>query len=163
MTQYTATLSRIINGCTIELNVQINPSQNIKRIIRLKGVISANVQKVYHSSFIGGSRLVEKFNVNKWFNEKGNNVIVEFYDIDICGRWLGEIWEDLLDPSLNDYLIDLFYYDRRWDIEEQENLKNDWFSGEVVTIPDGDKLPIFHIWGKSVFIGMESMNLELLE
>lgn len=163
MTTYPATLERVINGSTIELNIDIGLGQIVKRIIRLKKITTGNIQKVYHTSIPGTGRKVVELEIKKWFSELENTFKVTFNTIDICGRALAEITEDVTGDNLNDYLISIYLADPRWGEVYQEELKADWFAGETVTIPDGDELPIFHIWGKPVFIGMKSMNLKWID
>ena len=163
MSTYPATLERVINGSTIELNITIGGSQVVKRVVRLKEIKTGNIQKTYHLSFTGGERQVAELEVKRWFYELDNTFKVTFTTIDICGRILGEIVEDVTGDNLNDYLKSIGLEDERWGEVYQEDLKDDWFAGETVTIPDGDELPIFHIWGKPVFLGMESTNLKWIE
>lgn len=163
MTSYKCSLERVINGCTVEMNVVINAEQTEKHIIRLKGVSSGNLQKTFHLSFRGGERTVQELRVKEWFYERTEELTVEFDIIDICGRWLGVITGDISGDNLNDDLIDLGYKNDEWDKDYQEELIDDWYSGEEVTIPEGDKLPIFHIWGKLNFVGPYSNQLRRLE
>ena len=130
--------------------------------MRLSGIKTGKLNKIFHQSFKGGAHFVAKMEITKWLYERSPVLTVEVELIGICGRWLGIIKSVGDDTSLNDFLKNKYYKDVRWSKEEQEDLINDWFAGEEVTIPDGDKLPIFHAWGKPIFLGPESINLNWL-
>lgn len=163
MEVYNATLNRVIDGDCIDLNVDIGDSQIEVKRIRLQGVKTGKLNKVFHKSFKGGAHYIAMLEIKKWFYEKSPNLTVETETKEICGRWLGVIKAEGEATSLNDYLINKGYSDTRWGKDNQEELIDDWFAGEEVTVPDGDTLPIFHAWGKPVFLGPESINLKWLQ
>jgi hypothetical protein len=160
MVDYAVTLIRVVNGCTIDLNVNIGGGQIVENRVRLKEIRTGNIQKIYHKSFEGGKRTVGGFEVDKWFYNRTENLTLSVDTVDICGRMLGVITGDISGDNLNEHLKSLGYRDDRWGEVEQDELKDDWFAGETVTIPDGDELPVFHNWGKLTFLGYTSLMLD---
>lgn len=159
MVAYPFELERVVNGCTIDLNVNIGDSQIILQRVRLKEIVSGNLQKIYNTSFKGGERTVQSLAVEKWFYERTEELILYVDTVDICGRWLGVITGVVSGDNLNEDLKALGYRDDRWGEVLQEELKNDWFEGEQITIPDGDELPIYYNWGKLTFLGYTSLMM----
>lgn len=156
---YNATLNRVINGSTIDMNVELNPGEyNVIRI-RLAEIRTGNTQKLYHLSFEGSYRIMAELAIKQWFYERSSLFYVNYYTIDICGRWLSDIIEVSSSDSLINYMKSLNYTDDRWSELSQDDLKNEWFGGEVVTVPDGDELPLFQPWGKLSFLGYKSRML----
>lgn len=156
MEEYTATLNRVLDGETIDLNVDLGDSQIEVKRIRLKGIQTENMFKQYRTGLKGADGVFAKLKVDEWFYIRSENLTLQADIIEICGRWLGTIFAEDDETSLNQYLIDNYYRNDDWLIDNQENLKDDWFAGESVRVPQGDLLPIFHIWGKPVFKGFRS-------
>jgi len=154
---YTATLNKVIDGTTIDMDVDIGDSQIEKKRIRIVGIQAYNIFKKFRTSFDGASGVFAMLEVSKWFYENGSDYKVFFDTIDICGRWLGDIKNQAETESLRDTMLSLYYKNIKWSVSEQEILKQEWFDGEVVTIPGGDVLPIFHNWGKSCLLGYNSL------
>lgn len=160
MVSYPAILNRVVNGCTIDMDVYINPEQTETQRIRLSEIHTANTQKIYHLSFTGAERILAELEVKKWFSERTQTLTVNYITIDLCGRWLSDIVEEITLDSLVDHMKSLNYTDDNWSEVKQEELKDDWFDGELVQIPDGDYLPIFQNWGKQSFAGYNSINFK---
>ena len=158
MFEYPATLDRVLDGETIQLNVNIGGGQIVSQRIRLKGVQTQNISKQYHTSFKGASGVFAKLKVIEWFYNRSPVLTVQEFEKDICGRILGVVFSSDDEVSLNVYMIESFYYSADWEIEKQQELKTAWFAGESVTVPQGDLLPIFHAWGKNIFLGFQSLQ-----
>ena len=154
MTIYSATLNSFIDGDNIYLNVDIGGGQIVVKNIRLRGIWTENINKQYLKNFRGAKGITALLEIKKWIYENSTDLEVIDPIIDICGRWLVELKASGNSESLNDYMINKYYKNADWNNEKQEELKDDWFAGEQVTVPEGDELPIFHNWGKNVFIGL---------
>ena len=158
MTNYNAELIEVVDGSDtiLKVEIEINVFEDVK--FRLEGVQTPEIQKHYHTSLNGALGLQFKYTVAKWFSEHSENINIDLVGKDICGRWLGVLYAEGEAESLNTFLINLYANNNDWNIAKQEELKDDWFEGEEVTIPNRDKLPIFRNWGKPVFLGPVSVQ-----
>ena len=159
MIEYEATLHRVIDGETIECNVKLDEVQTLKRVIRLRGVQTPDIRKTRHTTLSGGLGLQYKYYVAQWFHEREADLLIQFYEKDIVGRWLSDVFSVSDEKSVNDYLKEKYFESEYWKEPKQAEEKAKWFSGEVVTVPQGGELPIFHAWGKNVFCGFRSLQL----
>jgi endonuclease YncB( thermonuclease family) len=157
MFEYPATLLKVLDGETVDLNVEISAGQIVPHRVRLKGVQTQNISKQYHTSFKGATGVFAKLKVIEWFYNRSLVLTVQEFEKDICGRILGVVFAAGDEISINVYMIENFYYSADWELANQQSLKAAWFAGEVVTVPQGDQLPIFHAWGKNIFIGFNSL------
>lgn len=159
MTIYSGELLRVVNASSFIIRVILEDEVTEDIRFKLLDATSEDFQNKFRSSFKGGRGLNLKFLVKKWFFERSFAVTIEVVGKDIVGRWLGTLNEIVTGQSLNEYLESVFLKDTRWSSANQEVLKSDWFAGEEVRVPDGAVLPIFHIWGKPVTLGMQSTQL----
>lgn len=162
MVIYTGTLDRVIDGTTLDIEINLGGGQTEINRIRLSGIQADNIFKKYRTGKEGGAGVFAKLELQKWLYENSPNLSIEYETTDICGRWLGIVTAEGNEESLNEYMKKKIYKNIDWNKEEQEALVNDWFEGEQITIPGGDELPIFHIWGKSQFLGPAAVQINLL-
>ena len=159
---YSATLNRVIDGSTFDLNVDLDDSEIEVARIRLSGMQSQNMFKQYRTGKKGADGVFAKFELLKWFADNNTDLTVEYETTDICGRWLAVVTASGNDESLNDFMIGKIYKNTAWGKTNQDIIVNDWFDGDVVTIPGGDELPIFQIWGKPQLIGGKATQLNVI-
>ena len=145
---YSGSVFNVLDGENIRCNiVKEGQSLGVKNI-RLAKIQAPNIKKVYHTSLEGGFGLQLLYYVKKWFYDRSPVLTIEIENIDICGRWFGYIYAVGDEKSLNNYMLDLNLRDDYWKNEKQIEQKEEWFSGGVVTVPQGGQLPEFHTWGK---------------
>jgi len=156
---YSGKLKRVIDGDTIEIDIDITETEKDKKRIRLKGIQNKNFNKIKHTKFDGAEGITAKYKVINWFAERSKNLIINVYNIDICGRWLSEVFAFGDSESINQFMLNNGKRSEYWEPEIQEEEKEEWFLGEVVIVPNGGELPEFHIWGKKTNKGGESNQL----
>lgn len=162
MTIYSGILNRVIDGTTIELDLDIGNGQIQTRRIRIEGTQANNIFKNYRSGNVGASGVHAKLEVLKWFADNSSELSCDVLSIDICGRGLSIVTANGNPISLNDYLKAKIYKNHNWNEPEQDTLVDEWFDGEQVTIPGGDELPIFHIWGKPQLLGGKATQINII-
>lgn len=163
MTEYTGELIRVVNASSFIIRADLADSETIVVRFKLLDTTSEDFQSKKRTSYRGGRGLNYKYLAEKWFYERSKNVIINVSEKDIVGRWLGELNEISTGENLGEYLRSVFLKDPRWGSVNQGELKSDWFAGEIVTVPDGAELPVFHIWGKPIPLGMLSTQLGWLD
>lgn len=154
-----AVLIKVLDGDTVDLDVNLGLGFHVDARIRLTGVDCPEIFAVKHTSEEYGKGFVAKSYTAKFFYENAGPYYLLAEHKGIHGRWLGEIWAAIDQESLNDLLIALNYSTDGWKWFSQEPLISDWFNRNPVTAPGGQQLEAWHNWGRSVFIGCESVLL----
>ena len=157
-----ATLINVLDGDTVDLDVNLGLGFHVDARIRLAGIDCPEMFGVKHTSEEYGKGLVAKSHTAKFFYEPAQPFYLLSAHKGIHGRWLGEIWAAIGENSLNDLLIDLGYGNGDWSWFSQEPLINSWFDRNPVTAPGGQELEAWHNWGRFVFLGYESVLLNRL-
>lgn len=157
-----AVLINVIDGDTIDLNVNLGLGFHVDARIRLLGVDCPEIFAVKHTSEEYGKGFVAKSHTAQYFYEPAQPFYLLAEHKGIHGRWLGEIWSAIGENSLNDLLIDLGYGNGDWLWAVQQPLINDWFARNPVTPPSEKSLEAWHNWGRKVFLGFESILLNRL-
>lgn len=156
MEVYNCTLHEVLDADTQRLNVDIGGSQTIVIKFRNIGVQAPLLNKRRQTTMKGAAAFVYKHEVLKWFNDRSSDLTIYVYGKDLCGRWIGSLFAFGDPVSLTDYLKERYLTDDNWTFEVQQDLIQDWFAGEEVTIPGRDRLPLFRIWGRPLFRGFRS-------
>jgi len=160
MQEYPATLNMVIDGSTVDLNVDIGGGQIEVQRVRIIGIQTENIMKRYRSSFKGSAGMVSMIIVREWFLIRSPVLTLKSEIIDICGRILGDIFALGDAVGISEYMKNNYSFAVDWEKPEQEELKEKWFDGELVRVPGGDLLPIFHNWGKNIYTGFRSVNFQ---
>lgn len=142
---YTATVITVHDGDTIDMNVNLGMGASQNARIRLEGIDAPEIMNTKLTSEVNKQGQIAKLIVKQWLYDYGPTFYLSASHKGIYGRWLGEVWRQIGEKSLNDYLIEKYYTNDGWYWYAQESLINDWFGS-----------PEFHIWGKRSFIGFES-------
>lgn len=121
-----ARLINVIDGDTVDMVVNMGMGIQIKARIRLQGIDAPEIYGVKRTSEEYLKGMKARTEVVLWF-EKGSGV---FYILcshkGIYGRWLGEIWREIGEISLNDWLMENYYKSEYWEKHSQEALIKDW-------------------------------------
>jgi len=156
---YQATLIKVLDGDTVDFHVNLGLGFQVDARIRFLDVGCPEIFGVKHTSEEYGKGFVAKSHVSQWFYENSPPYYLQAEHKGIHGRWLGQIWANIGENSLNDMLIDLGYGNGGWRWFSQEPLINTWFERNPVIAPGGQHLEAWHNWGRSVFLGFESVLL----
>ena len=151
---YQCQLIKILDGDTMDYTVNLGLGFFVNARVRLIGVDAPEIFGVKHTSEEYAKGMVAKQLVAQWFYDFGPTFYLQATHKGIHGRWLGEIWRQVDEQSLNDFLIDNFYSNGDWSWFSQEALIEDWFSRNPVTCPGGQNLIAWHNWGRDVIMGM---------
>jgi len=150
---YQATILNLIDGDTLDLNVNLGMGFFVNARIRLLGVDAPEIFGVKKTSEEYSRGMVAKQFVAQWLYDFGPVYYLQATHKGIHGRWLGEFWRQVDESSLNDYLIDNYYSNGNWSWYSQEVLIEDWFERNPVTAPGGQQLQAWHNWGRDIFRG----------
>ncbi len=154
-----ATLINVLDGDTVDLDVNLGLGFHVDARIRLIGIDCPEIFAVKHTSEEYGLGLVAKMHTAEYFYQPAQPFYILAEHKGIHGRWLGEIWTAIGENSLNDLLVDLGYSNGEWSWFSQEPLINNWFNRNPVVAPGGQPLVAWYNWGRPVFIGGESVML----
>ena len=157
---YQAEMRNVIDGDTIDMHVNLGMGFTFNARIRLVGIDCPEMYGVKKTSDEWGKGHVARMEVAQWFYDEGPVFWVQAEHKGIHGRWLGEIWKEIGQASLNDYLISIGYGNDGWKWHSQEPLIADWFERNPVTAPGGQELVAWYNWGRPVFLGPESVMIE---
>ena len=157
-----AVLINVLDGDTVDLDVNLGLGFHVDARIRLLGVDCPEIFAVKHTSEEYGKGIVAKSHTAQFFYNPAQPFYLLSAHKGIHGRWLGEIWAAIGESSLNDLLIGLGYSNGDWLWGVQQPLINSWFDRNPVTAPGGQELDSWHNWGRPVFIGCESVLLRRL-
>ena len=99
---YRAKLVRVVDGDTVDLDIDLGFYMTTRQRIRLEGIDTPERGQP------GFSEATEF--VVRWFESSGGNCLIDTYKTGKFGRWLGELWADdptvdLTQVSLNTLLI----------------------------------------------------------
>ena len=157
-----AVLINVLDGDTVDLDVNLGLGFHVDARIRLLGVDCPEIFAVKHTSEEYGKGFVAKSHTAEFFY----NPVQPFYLLaehkGIHGRWLGEIWSAIGETSLNDQQIARGYTTDGWLWAAQQPLINSWFDRNPVVAPGGQNLVAWYNWGRPVFLGFESVLLHRL-
>jgi len=120
---YKSELINVIDGDTIDVKIEFGLGFFCNARIRLKGIDAPEIKKVKKESSEYKNGTVAKYKVKKWFAENGTCIYVSAESRGLYGRWLGEIWADVGENSLNDYMIKECYKTSYKEWKHQEPLK----------------------------------------
>ena len=123
---YEAKVKKIIDGDTIDMEVNLGFGIVINARIRFRGVQAPEIFKVKRSSEEFKQGQIAKLEVTSWLFGKDKIFILKAYHRDLYGRWIGEIYKDDNKDSLNEYLKKKFYKSKYFDWFHQEPLLNKW-------------------------------------
>ncbi len=156
---YQATLIKVLDGDTVDLNVNLGLGFFVNARIRFLGVDAPEIFAVKHTSEEYANGHVAKMHVAEWFYNTEPPYYLQAEHKGIHGRWLGEIWAEIGEISLNDLMINEGYGNGNWSWFSQEPLIENWFDRNPVTAPGGQPLVAWYNWGRPVFIGCDSVLL----
>ncbi len=154
-----AALLEVLDGDTVDLDVNLGLGFHVDARIRFLGVDTPEIFAVKHTSDEYAKGFVAKMAVAEWFYNTSAPYYLQADHKGIHGRWLGEIWAEIGESSLNDLLITEGYGNGNWSWFAQEPLINYWFQRNPVVAPGGQNLVAWYNWGRPVFIGFESVLL----
>lgn len=106
---YKAELIKIIDGDTLDFKVFFGLGFFCNARIRL---INIDAPEIFHVKktdleFLKGN--IAKLDVKNWFYDSLPPYFINAEHRDLYGRWLGEVWKNVNEQSLNDYLIGRYY------------------------------------------------------
>jgi len=159
-TVYQAQLINVIDGDTVDMHVNLGLGFTFNGRIRLIGIDCPEIYGVPKQSEERAKGEIAKLQTKEWFYNEGPTFWLQAEHKGIHGRWLGEIWKEIGQGSLNDYLITLGYSNNAWKWYSQEPLIENWFDRNPIVSPKGDTIPAWHNWGRPVFIGPSSVMIE---
>lgn len=156
---YQASLLNVIDGDTVDMNVNLGLGFFVNARIRFLGVDAPEIYGVKKTSEEYGKGFVAKQLVAQWFYESSAPYYLQAEHKGIHGRWLGQIWAEIGESSLNDYMIAGGYSNGDWTWFSQEPLIEDWFDRNPVVAPGGQNLVAWYNWGRPIFIGPASVMM----
>ena len=146
-------LMNLIDGDTMDLKVNLGFNIFINIRCRLKDVDTPEIHNTKHTSEEWSKGFRAKQLVAQYLYGEENSLYVQAEHKGIHGRWLGEIWRNVGEDSLNDFLIENYYSNNEWSWYAQEPLIENWFERNPVVAPGGQHLEAWYNWGKDVFFG----------
>lgn len=126
MFYYQAKLKKIIDGDTVDLYVNLGIGFFCNARIRLLCVDAPEIFKVKKESEEFKQGQIAKLEVKKWFYGSKEVYKLGVIGRGLYGRWLGEIWKDEEEQSLNEHLKNMFYKSSYWTWEHQRPLSETW-------------------------------------
>jgi endonuclease YncB( thermonuclease family) len=122
-----AKLLRVWDGDTIDMYVSLGLGYFCNARIRLLGVDAPEIFKVKKESEEFKAGTIALLEVRNWFNENLGLYYVNVLGRDLYGRWLGEIYSQNNNISLNEHMQKKFYGSSYFTWEHQRPLKDDVF------------------------------------
>ncbi len=123
---YQAKLRNVIDGDTIDLQVNLGLGFIANARIRLIGIDAPEIFGVGKNTEEFKQGQIAKLAVKEWFFNANEVLRLIAEHRDLYGRWLGEIFKNGNDVSLNMYLKRLFYKSEYWTWVHQEPLLEKW-------------------------------------
>lgn len=116
MYTYNAKVTRIIDGDTLELDIDLGFNVHVNERIRLYGVNTPEIFGAKAKDIIEKTEgLAAKVFVEKWVQDNPELILSSFDSRKIgqekYGRWLGVLKSKITDESLNDALIEAGHSD----------------------------------------------------
>ncbi|HID71346.1 MAG TPA: hypothetical protein EYP29_01195 [Thermoplasmata archaeon] len=103
---YKASLKRVIDGDTVDLIVDAGFYISVHERFRLKDVNTPEIFGVDKESEEYKKGVEAKEFVERRFKENGNKCVVESHRTGLYGRWIGVIWFEDSEKSLNEELLE---------------------------------------------------------
>jgi len=123
---YNAKIRNVIDGDTVDMQVNLGFGFLVNARIRFKGVDAPEIYGVKKESEEFKQGQIAFLEVKKWFFNPDEIYLLKAESRGLYGRWLGEIWKGELNESINDYLRSKFYKTKYWEWVHQEPLKEKW-------------------------------------
>ena len=142
---YETYVSKFIDGDTLDMNINLGFDTYVIRRIRLINIDAPEINSTKTGSEERRKGEVALYTLQEWFYNQTPPFYLQAEHKGLYGRWLGEIWREVVEESLNDYLISKGYYNSGWSWAVQKTLIEEWYAS-----------PNFHRYGKDNFLGNES-------
>jgi len=123
---YEARLINVIDGDTVDMVVNLGMGVEHKARIRLVSIDAPEIYGVKKDNPEYARGLQARMQVVIWFENGSGVYYVSCNHKGIYGRWLGEIWREVGEISLNDWLIENYYKSQYWEKHSQEVLLKKW-------------------------------------